>query len=90
LDLLFNNTTYVFPFIIWIYGSAIVIIRGWGWGFGSRREDIVAWSDNSPSFTVLGFIAVVANRQLPDNRAGITTPLLKLPITKVVIKVNIK
>jgi hypothetical protein len=36
----------VFPFIIWFYGSAIVIIRGWGCGFGNRREDIVAWSDN--------------------------------------------
>jgi hypothetical protein len=32
----------VFPFIIWFYGSAIVIIRGWGCGFGNRREDIVA------------------------------------------------
>jgi hypothetical protein len=49
----------VFPFIIWFYGSAIVIIRGWGCGFGNS-EDIVTWSDNRPSFTVLGFIAVVA------------------------------
>jgi hypothetical protein len=30
----------VFPFIIWFYGSAIVIIRGWGCGFGNS-EDIV-------------------------------------------------
>jgi hypothetical protein len=30
----------VFPFIIWFYGSAIVIIRGWGCGFGNRREDL--------------------------------------------------
>jgi hypothetical protein len=36
----------VFPFIIWFYGSAIVIIRGWGCGFGNS-EDIVTWSDNS-------------------------------------------
>jgi hypothetical protein len=49
----------VFPFIIWFYGSAIVIIRGWGCGFGDS-EDIVTWSDNGPSFTVLGFMAVVA------------------------------
>jgi hypothetical protein len=49
----------VFPFIIWFYGSAIVIIRGWGSGFGNS-EDIVTWSDNRPSFTVLGFMAVVA------------------------------
>jgi hypothetical protein len=49
----------VFPFIIWFYGSAIVIIRGWGGGFGSS-EDIVTWSDNRPSFTVLEFMAVVA------------------------------
>jgi hypothetical protein len=49
----------VFPFIIWFYGSAIVIIRGWGCGFGDS-EDIVTWSDNRPSFTVLGFMAVVA------------------------------
>jgi hypothetical protein len=49
----------VFPFIIWFYGSAIVIIRGWGCGFGNS-EDIVTWSDNRPSFTVLGFMAVVA------------------------------
>jgi hypothetical protein len=49
----------VFPFIIWFYGSAIVIIRGWGCGFGNS-EDIVTWSDNRPSFKVLGFIAVVA------------------------------
>jgi hypothetical protein len=51
----------VFPFIIWFYGSAIVIIRGWGCGFLNRLEDIVAWSDNRPSFTVLGFMAVVAH-----------------------------
>jgi hypothetical protein len=49
----------VFPFIIWFYGSAIVIIRGWGCGFGNS-EYIVTWSDNRPSFTVLGFMAVVA------------------------------
>jgi hypothetical protein len=49
----------VFPFIIWFYGSAIVIIRGWGCGFGNS-EDIVTWSDNRRSFTVLGFMAVVA------------------------------
>jgi hypothetical protein len=49
----------VFPFIIWFYGSAIVIIRGWGCGFGNRREDVVAWSDNRPSFTVVGFTGVV-------------------------------
>jgi hypothetical protein len=30
----------VYPFIIWFYGSAIVIIRGWGCGFGDS-EDIV-------------------------------------------------
>jgi hypothetical protein len=41
-----QNSENVFPFIIWFYGSAIVIIRGWGCGFGNRREDIVAWSDN--------------------------------------------
>jgi hypothetical protein len=40
------KTVIVFPFIIWFYGSAIVIIRGWGCGFGNRREDIVAYSDN--------------------------------------------
>jgi hypothetical protein len=39
-------TVIVFPFIIWFYGGAIVIIRGWGCGFGNRREHIVAWSDN--------------------------------------------
>jgi hypothetical protein len=49
----------VFPFIIWFYGSAIVIIRGWGCGFGNS-EDIVTWSDNRTSFTVLEFMAVVA------------------------------
>jgi hypothetical protein len=49
----------VFPFIIWFYGSAIVIIRGWGCGFGNS-EHIVTWSENRPSFTVLGFMAVVA------------------------------
>jgi hypothetical protein len=49
----------VFPFIIWFYGSAIAIIRGWGCGFGNS-EHIVTWSDNRPSFTVLGFMAVVA------------------------------
>jgi hypothetical protein len=32
----------VFPFIIWFYGSTIVIIRGWSCGFCNRREDIVA------------------------------------------------
>jgi hypothetical protein len=32
----------VFPFIIWFYGSSVVIIRGWVCGFGNRREDIVA------------------------------------------------
>jgi hypothetical protein len=47
------------PFIIWFYGSAIVIIRGWGCGFGNN-EHIVTWSENRPSFTVLGFMAVVA------------------------------
>jgi hypothetical protein len=41
-----NSECIVFPFIIWFYGSAIVIIRGWGCGFGNRREDVVAWSDN--------------------------------------------
>jgi hypothetical protein len=50
-------TCIVFPFIIWFYGSAI--IRGWGCGFGTS-EHIVTWSDNRPSFTVLGFMAVVA------------------------------
>jgi hypothetical protein len=40
------NRSIVFPFIIWFYGSAIVIIRGWGCGFGNRLKDIVAWSDN--------------------------------------------
>jgi hypothetical protein len=54
-----NSECIVFPFIIWFYGSAIVIIRGWGCGFGDS-EDIVTWSDNRPSFTVLGFMAVVA------------------------------
>jgi hypothetical protein len=54
-----NFCCIVFPFIIWFYGSAIVIIRGWGCGFGDS-EDIVTWSDNRPSFTVLGFMAVVA------------------------------
>jgi hypothetical protein len=49
----------VFPFIIWFYGSAIVIIRGWRCGFGDSK-DIVTWSDNRASFTVLGFMAVVA------------------------------
>jgi hypothetical protein len=49
----------VFPFIIWFYGSAIVVIRGWGCGFGNS-EHIVTWSENRPSFTVLGFMAVVA------------------------------
>jgi hypothetical protein len=49
----------VYPFIIWFYGSVIVIIRGWGCGFGDS-EDIVTWSDNRPSFTVLGLMAVVA------------------------------
>jgi hypothetical protein len=49
----------VFPFIIWFYGSAIVIIRGWGCGFGNS-EDIVTWLDNRPSFTILEFMAVVA------------------------------
>jgi hypothetical protein len=49
----------VFPFIIWFYGSAIVIIRGWGCGLGNS-EDIVTWSDNRRSFAVLGFMAVVA------------------------------
>jgi hypothetical protein len=49
----------VFPFIIWFYGSAIAIIRDWGCGFGNS-EHIVTWSDNRPSFTVLGFMAVVA------------------------------
>jgi hypothetical protein len=38
----------VFPFIIWFYGSTIVVIRGWGCGFGNS-EDIVTWSDNRPS-----------------------------------------
>jgi hypothetical protein len=52
-------TCIVFPFIIWFYGSAIAIIRGWGCGFGNS-EHIVTWSDNRPSFTVLGFMAVVA------------------------------
>jgi hypothetical protein len=57
---LYNDVVFiVFPFIIWFYGSAIVIIRGWGCGFGDS-EDIVTWSDNRPSFTVLGFMAVVA------------------------------
>jgi hypothetical protein len=42
----FVSIVIVFPFIIWFYGSAIVIIMGWGCGFGNRREDIVAWSDN--------------------------------------------
>jgi hypothetical protein len=54
-----NDFGIVFPFIIWFYGSAIVIIRGWACGFGDS-EDIVTWSDNRPSFTVLGFMAVVA------------------------------
>jgi hypothetical protein len=54
-----NTGGIVFPFIIWFYGSAIVIIRGWSCGFGNS-EDIVTWSDNRPSFTVLGFMAVVA------------------------------
>jgi hypothetical protein len=54
-----NIAGIVFPFIIWFYGSGIVIIRGWGCGFGDS-EDIVTWSDNRPSFTVLGFMAVVA------------------------------
>jgi hypothetical protein len=49
----------VFPFIIWFYGSAIVIIRDWGCGFGNC-EDIVTWSDNRTSFTVLEFMALVA------------------------------
>jgi hypothetical protein len=53
-----DRHSIVFPFIIWFYGSAIVIIRGWGCGFGNS-EDIVTWSDNRP-FTVLGFMAVVA------------------------------
>jgi hypothetical protein len=48
----------VFPFIIWFYGSAIVIIRGWSCGFGNS-EDIVNWSNNRTSFTVLEFMAVV-------------------------------
>jgi hypothetical protein len=40
----------VFPFIIWFYGSAVVIIiRGWGCGFGNSREDIVARSGTYPS-----------------------------------------
>jgi hypothetical protein len=50
LEILFKMSAVisiiVFPFIIWFYGSPIVIIRGWGYGFGNRREDIVAWSDN--------------------------------------------
>jgi hypothetical protein len=54
-----RKNSIVFPFIIWFYGSAIVIIRGWGCGFGDS-EDIVTWSDNRASFTVLGFMAVVA------------------------------
>jgi hypothetical protein len=54
-----NVWIIVFPFIIWFYGSAIAIIRGWGCGFGNS-EHIVTWSDNRPSFTVLGFMAVVA------------------------------
>jgi hypothetical protein len=54
-----TSNRIVFPFIIWFYGSAIVIIRGWGCGFGDS-EDIVTCSDNRPSFTVLGFMAVVA------------------------------
>jgi hypothetical protein len=37
----------------------LLIIRGWGCGFGNS-EDIVNWSDNRTSFTVLQFIAVVA------------------------------
>jgi hypothetical protein len=37
----------------------MAIIRGWGCGFGNS-EHIVTWSDNRPSFTVLGFMAVVA------------------------------
>jgi hypothetical protein len=36
-----------------------IIIRGWRCGFGDS-EDIVTWSDNRASFTVLGFMAVVA------------------------------
>jgi hypothetical protein len=55
----FKVKSIVFPFIIWFYGSAIAIIRGWGCGFGNS-EHIVTWSDNRPSFTVLGFMAVVA------------------------------
>jgi hypothetical protein len=54
------SESIVFPLIIWFYDSANVIIRDWGCGFDNRREDIVAWSDNRASFTVLGFMAVVA------------------------------
>jgi hypothetical protein len=53
----------VFPFIIWFYGSAIVIIRGWGCGFGNS-EDIVTWSDNRPCFTILEFMAVAYCRSI--------------------------
>jgi hypothetical protein len=55
----FREISIVFPFIIWFYGNAIVIIRGWGCGFGNS-EDIVTLSYNRPSFTVLEFMAVVA------------------------------
>jgi hypothetical protein len=41
-----SGPMYSFPLLIWFYGSAIVIITGWGCGFGNRREDTVAWSDN--------------------------------------------
>jgi hypothetical protein len=54
------SESIVFPLITWFYDSANVIIRDWGCGFDNRREDIVAWSDNRASFTVLGFMAVVA------------------------------
>jgi hypothetical protein len=35
-----SMASIVFPFIIWFYGSTIVIIRGLGCGFGNRREDL--------------------------------------------------
>jgi hypothetical protein len=41
-QIVYETPVIVFPFIIWFYGSTIVIIRSWGCGFGNRREDIVA------------------------------------------------
>jgi hypothetical protein len=35
-----NLVGTVFPFIIWFYGSAIVIIRGWGCDFGNMAIDV--------------------------------------------------